>query len=372
MEGEGGQALWLERGRLGELLAQLARAGYRVLGPRLRDGSVVFDAVRTPADLPTGWRDEQSPGAYRLTRAGGPRAFGVVHGPGSIKPFAFAPREPLIQVQLRRDDGGFEAAPVLPAAQPVALLGVRACDLAGLAVQDRIFLEDQYPDPHYAARRRGLFLVGVSCTRSVDTCFCTSMGTGPEVRRHHDLALSELDDGFVVRCGSAAGAAMIEPLGLAALREDRLAEERAALDACAQGITRRLDAAAAPRLLAENLEHPRWDEVAERCLSCGNCTLVCPTCFCHDEREEPELDGSASLRVREWDSCFDPSHARIHGVDFRPRVRDRYRQWLVHKLSTWVEQFGNSGCVGCGRCITWCPVGIDLTEEVAAIAEEAA
>ena len=123
---------------------------------------------------------------------------------------------------------------------------------------------------------------------------------------------------------------------------------------------RRVEASDLRDLLYQNLEHPRWDDVAARCLSCANCTLVCPTCFCHDEREEPSLDGRRSLRVREWDSCFNRDHGQIHGHNFRPEIRDRYRQWLVHKLAGWVDQFGSSGCVGCGRCITWCPVGIDL------------
>lgn len=364
-------SLWLERGRLAELLAELARRGYRVLGPRLRDGAVVFDELGGVEDLPIGWRDVQAPGAYRLERSDGARAFDVVHGPGGIKAHVFAPREPLVQIAFETGGGGFSAKAIPPDAPRLALVGVRACDLAGLGVQDRVFLEGQYPDPHYAARRHNLFLVGVSCTRSVDTCFCTSMGSGPEVSRHHDLALTELAEGFVVRSGSPAGAELVGALGLSPVTAARLEEERASIEACARGITRRLDAGAAPRLLRENLEHPRWDDVAERCLSCGNCTLVCPTCFCHDQRDEPSLDTSSSLRVRQWDSCFDRAHAQIHGINFRPGVRDRYRQWLVHKLSTWVEQFDRSGCVGCGRCISWCPVGIDLTEEVAAIAEGA-
>jgi sulfhydrogenase subunit beta (sulfur reductase) len=107
--------------------------------------------------------------------------------------------------------------------------------------------------------------------------------------------------------------------------------------------------------------------VAARCLSCGNCTMVCPTCFCHDERDDPSLDGRRSLRVREWDSCFNRDHGQVHGANHRPRIRDRYRQWLVHKFAGWIDQFGTSGCVGCGRCITWCPVEIDPTEEIDAI-----
>ena len=159
-------------------------------------------------------------------------------------------------------------------------------------------------------------------------------------------------------------------LGLPEAGVERLEAERTALVACARGIERRLETSDLPGLLYANFDHPRWEETAERCLSCGNCTLVCPTCFCHDELDEPALDGSGSLRVRQWDSCFDRQHAQVHGLNFRPQIAHRYRQWLVHKLASWIDQFGESGCVGCGRCITWCPVGIDLTEEVAVIRGE--
>jgi ferredoxin len=366
---ESAAPLWLEREALQRLLDALAQRFGRVLGPVLRDGAVVLARVRRVADLPLGWRDRQAPGSYRLEPAGDGRAFGVVNGPGSLKPLVFASREPLLQVEIGGPREGFRARPALPEPESVAVLGVRACDLAALAVQDRIFLEDRTPDPWYAARRRGLFLVAVSCTRSVATCFCTSFGTGPEARTGFDLALTELDAGFVLRAGSAAGSALAAELQLPAAPDAALDEERGALDACAAGIGRRLETSDLPELLYANLEHPRWDEVAERCLSCGNCTLVCPTCFCHDERDEPDLSGTRSLRVREWDSCFDRAHAQVHGQNFRPRIRDRYRQWLVHKLAGWIDQFGTSGCVGCGRCISWCPVGIDLVEEVAAIRE---
>ena len=122
-------------------------------------------------------------------------------------------------------------------------------------------------------------------------------------------------------------------------------------------------------ILMNNLKHPRWDEVADRCLSCGNCTMVCPTCFCHHEKETIALDTSSSEHTREWDSCFSSGHSYIHGKVVRDETKYRYRQWLTHKVATWWEQFDTSGCVGCGRCISWCPVGIDITEEVAAICE---
>jgi ferredoxin len=365
--GERSAARWLPLAEFQRLIDALRDAGHRVLGPTLREGAVVLDDVSSVDALPVGWRDEQGPGRYRLAQSGADELFGVVLGPGGLKALTFAPREPLLQIEMHA--GGFRAEALAPDAERLAILGVRACDLAALAVQDRIFLRDRFPDPSYAARRARLFLVAVGCTRSVDTCFCASMGTGPEPREGYDLALTELEGGFTVRAGSEAGRALVASLMLLEPPARVPERESAAYAACAEGMRRSLPREGVVRdLLFGNLDHPRWDDVAARCLSCGNCTMVCPTCFCHDVRDEPALDLGSSLRVREWDSCFNREHAQVHGLNFRPHIRDRYRQWLVHKLAGWVDQFDTSGCVGCGRCITWCPVGIDLTEEVAAIA----
>ena len=135
----------------------------------------------------------------------------------------------------------------------------------------------------------------------------------------------------------------------------------------AERMGRSLDPTDLRGLLARNLEHPRWDDVATRCLSCTNCTLVCPTCFCSSVEDVTDLAGEGAERNRVWDSCFSVDHSYIHGGSIRPSGRSRYRQWLTHKFGTWHDQFGTSGCVGCGRCITWCPVAIDVTEELAAI-----
>jgi ferredoxin len=363
------QAFWLERRVLQRLLEALEVRGFRVAGPVACDGAVGFDAIQDVSELASGWRDVQLPGQYRLEPDERQRVFGVVNGPRGLKPYVFAPRERIVEVEIAGRQEGFEARVTLPDPPPLAILGVRPCDLAALAVQDRVFLHDRYPDPYYEARRRRLFLVAVSCTRASSSCFCTSMETGPGATTGFDLALTELEDGFVVRAGSDAGRDVLEALALPDASREALEHEGQAIEACAEGMERRLDTRDLPDALYASLLASRWDELGRRCLSCGNCTMVCPTCFCHDERDEPSLDGAHATRVREWDSCFNREHAQVHGYNFRPEIGHRYRQWLVHKLASWIDQFGMSGCVGCGRCITWCPVGIDLVEEATALQE---
>ncbi len=350
---------------LQRLLDALSAKGYRIVGLAVRDGSVVWETVRSVSDLPVGWRDHQEPGRYRLEQTGSQEIFGVVHGPQSLKPFVFAPREPLLQIERNHD--GFAARPTLPRSEKIAIIGARACDLAGLTIQDRIFLKDAYGDPYYAARRAGLLVIAVNCTRALPTCFCASMETGPRAERGFDLVLTEVDDQLLIEAGSAAGHEVLASLPFTRASAEQTAEADTRVDACARSQVRRLDHSRLPQALYDAHEHPRWDEVAGRCLACANCTMVCPTCFCHAVEETPDLSRRHTTHARLWDSCFTQEHGYIHGKNMRPTIKDRYRMWLTHKLASWLDQFGTSGCVGCGRCITWCPVGIDLTEELPAL-----
>ncbi|NJN69854.1 MAG: hypothetical protein HC801_06020, partial [Nitrospira sp.] len=262
---------------LQRLLDTLSAKGYRVVGPIVREGSVVWETISSVSELPIGWRDQQEPGRYRLEQTGSQEIFGVVHGPQSLKPFVFAPREPLLQIKRSKD--GFTTSPTLPQPEKVAVIGARACDLAGLVIQDQIFLNETYRDPYYATRRDGLFVVAVNCTRSLQTCFCASMETGPRAKRGFDLALTEVDDRLLVEAGSEAGRDLLSNLSLSTGSEQLSAEAVTRIDACAGGQVRRLDHARLPQALYDAYENPRWDEVAGRCLACTNCTMVCPTCF---------------------------------------------------------------------------------------------
>ena len=363
------ESMLMPKTSLQSIITFLEADGFKVLGPVVRDGGVAFDEVRKLSDLPIGMRDAQQPGRYRLESGEVGEIFGVVNGAGSLKPSFFAPEETLLEV--RREGRGFKVDETVPVAKRLAFIGVRACDLAALAVQDRVFLHDRFRDTHYEARRKDAFFIAVNCTRSAPTCFCVSMKTGPQATSGFDLSLTEMQENFVILSGSTAGNAIIEKLALTPASTSEVAAAQARVDQCAAGMQRRLDTSDLPQLLYAEAENPRWDEVASRCLSCTNCTMVCPTCFCHTVVDQQEIDGNMSRRIRKWDSCFSLEHAHIHGINFRPKIHDRYRQWLAHKLASWIDQFGTSGCVGCGRCMTWCPVGIDLTEEVAAIRAQA-
>ena len=353
------------RADLWQVCDALRAKGYRIVGPTVRDGSVVWETIQRVSDLPIGWRDHQESGRYRLEQTGAQEIFGVVHGAQSLKPFVFAPREQLLQIG--RSQEGFMTRPTTPQPEKLAIIGARACDLAGLAIQDRIFLKDTYRDPYYEIRRDGLFVIAVNCTRALATCFCASMETGPRAKSGFDLALTEVGDELLIEAGSETGREVLSGLNLSPAPEELIDEAAKRIDSCARSQVRRLERARLPQSLYDAHEHPRWDEVASRCLACTNCTMVCPTCFCHTVEETPDLSHQQTVHTRLWDSCFSQEHGYIHGKNIRPTIKDRYRMWLTHKLASWIDQFGSSGCVGCGRCITWCPVGIDLTEELPAL-----
>jgi len=354
--------------QLPALVDRLMQLGYQCLGPAVENGAIVMRELASPDGLPRGLQAEQEPGRYRVTQDPHHRYFAWANGPQAIKPQAFAPKELLWHVE-RDAAGKLKFAAMLPLAPAQAIIGVRACDLAALALQDAHFLREGRRDVHYAQRREQLFLVAVQCAEPASTCFCASTGDGPIPTAGYDLALAELADGFVSEAGSDKGASVLKALNLPAATPQQIEAARQQGQAAAAQ-SRSLPGRNLSDALMSRLEHPRWDEVAARCLACGNCTAVCPTCFCHAEIDEPGLNGQSSAHARLWDSCFGEAHGHLHGFNVRPDIKSRYRQWLTHKLATWHDQFGRSGCVGCGRCIAWCPVGIDLTAEVAALTAE--
>jgi ferredoxin len=359
----------IERSELDALFGALRARGYRVVGPVVRDGAVVLDDLSSAEDLPAGWRDEQDGGHYRLRASGDEALFAFANGPQSWRRFLFPPVTRLWRAS--RTDDGFEVHAEAEDEPRYAFVGVRACDLRAIGVQDKVFLEGPEPDPGYAARRAAAFVIAVNCGEPGGTCFCVSMGTGPKAEAGFDLALTELvtpeHHRFLVEVGSPDGESVLAELVHEEASEANIAAAEAIIDGARARMGRSMDATGLRDLLAASYDHPRWDEVAQRCLTCANCTLVCPTCFCSTVDDIADVTGEHAERWRRWDSCFTADFSYIHGGSVRTSTRSRYRQWLTHKLGTWHDQFGESGCVGCGRCISWCPVGIDLTEEIAAL-----
>ncbi|WP_373045307.1 4Fe-4S dicluster domain-containing protein [Vulgatibacter sp.] len=359
----------LQREELPALLGALRDDGYLLVGPTVRDGAIVLDEIAGVADLPEGWTEDQEAGTYRLRRRDDLALFGFAAGPQSFKQRFFVPKATLWRA--RRSEGGFSLLHDVAPPPRLALIGARSCDIHAIEIQDRTFLRGPFADPDYEARRRDVFVVAVNCGTAGGTCFCVSMGTGPKASFGFDLALTELlDDGghrFLVEVGSERGAALLERLAPVQASAADEAAAAAVVERTARSMGRRMETEGIKELLYRNLEHPRWDDVADRCLACTNCTLVCPTCFCARVEDTTDLTGETAERTRHWDSCFTLGHSKLHGAAVRATHKARYRQWLVHKVASWIDQFGTSGCVGCGRCITWCPVAIDITEEVAAI-----
>ncbi|MFN3532907.1 MAG: 4Fe-4S dicluster domain-containing protein [Candidatus Brocadia sp.] len=361
----------LEREHFQKLLDTLIQKGYLVVGPTVGEGAIVYNELNSVADLPIGWTDEQDGGVYRLKKRDDQAFFGYVAGPHSWKKFLLPPA--LRLWQAKRVGNSFQIVAENENTQKFAFIGVRSCDLHTIAIQDKVFLKGQYVDPNYKSRRADAFILAVNCGKAGGTCFCVSMNTGPKTTFGFDLAMTEILEGnrhyFVVETGTELGAEVLHTVPYRKANEREIFSADSIIKKTAGQMGRSMDTTDIKDLLYRNYEHPRWDNVAERCLTCANCTLVCPTCFCTTVEDVTDLTGEHAERWRKLDSCFTMDFSYIHGGSVRSSTKARYRQWMTHKIATWIDQFGASGCVGCGRCITWCPVAIDITEEARAIRE---
>jgi len=354
-----------ESNALDQLLDAIKRRGFRLVGPMIRDGAICYDDLSSADDLPEGWTDEQDAAHYRLKKRDDDALFGYNVGPHSWKKYLFPPYARLSPPERSPD-------------KPFAFIGVRSCELTAIAIQDRVFLGGDHKDQHYESRRQDALIVAVNCGEAGGTCFCVSMDAGPRATRGFDIALTELlsgsDHRFLAEAGTTRGAEILTEVRTRPAQAADIGAASAATENAVASMGRVMPELDLRALLEDNYEHPRWDDVAARCLTCGNCTMVCPTCFCFSVEDVSGLSSDSTTgdpeRHRSWDSCFTIDHSYLHGGSVRVSDRSRYRQWMTHKLATWIDQFGTSGCVGCGRCITWCPAGIDITEEVAAIAAD--
>lgn len=344
---------------------------HRVIGPKVEDGVTVLTEIEFH-DIPAGYSDHQGPGNYRISKIDRPEVFSFTVGPDSFKRFL----HPSVQKMFtfKKTKKGISINPTLKEEKPLAFIGARACDLSALKLLDKVFLEGPVRDSNYASSKRDMVTIGVNCLRPGDNCFCSSLNAGPEIKDGFDIAITELNDYLFLEINTNKGREIINGIPLEEISNDDLNKKISKIEDCKKIMKKSIKVNDLPWIIYKNLEHPRWTDVVSRCLACGNCTQVCPTCFCNSSYDHLQLSGISKnsgefygSRIKTWDSCFSINFARVHGGNFRPSRRARYRQWMAHKLAYWIEQYGLPGCVGCGRCITWCPVGIDITEELEAI-----
>lgn len=363
-----GSTITIQKPAFNLILAHLKDDGYLPIGPHVKNETLVYDSINSLEDLPQGYSTVQKPGYFRLIRTGHTRYFDVIPGAHSWKQFLFPSRVELFK--LRKNHEGWNTETRQNETPKYAFIGVRSCELAAIQIQDNIFMRQDFTDPIYRDRRDRAVIISVNCTHPAETCFCTSMGTGPRVKNGFDLNITELDDVFVLTIGSEHARKLISDVPFEDARSYVLTNVEHKLEHAEQKMKRTLDTQDLPELILNHLDHPYWNEIGKRCLSCANCTQVCPTCFCWDTVDSMSLDGQETKRERVWDSCFNPGYSYQAGGNTRPTIYSRYRQWLSHKLGTWKQQYGTLGCVGCGRCITWCPAEIDLTEEIVNLRNE--
>lgn len=355
---------------LENLIALLRAKKYQVYGPIIRDKAVVYEEITAAADLPVGWIDTQNKATYRLTKRAAKTIFSsYTVGPQSWKKYLHKPVARVIAAE--KSGAEFTIDDTQPASGKQAFLGVRACELSAIAIQDKVLLGGPYVDPIYEELRKNTLLVAVNCGKAGGTCFCASMGTGPRATSGFDIALTEISENnrhyFLAEVGSAQGASILAEMPTEPATEPDIQAANRVVATATHQMGRKVDMTDMKEILYRNTENSRWVDVSTRCMSCSNCTLVCPTCFCTTIEDVTDLRGTRAERWRKWDSCFTMEFSYIHGGSIRTSPGTRYRQWLTHKFASWFDQFGSAGCVGCGRCITWCPVGIDVTEELRAI-----
>lgn len=356
-----------------QLLGLIKGHGYKLIGPTVQDEVIRYNEIQSAKELPIGWKDEQAPGYYRLKRRNDQAYFGYNATQDSWKKYLFPSREKLWTAR-KQENKLTIIEEIPPIEEKMAFIGVRACDLQAIRVLDKVFNHKLAIYQQYQRRRENTFILAVNCATTVSTCFCASMNAGPEVTGKYDLALTEIIDDqkhyFLVSSGSELGDSLCETLALPLADQSSCELGRDIVERTKAQMERRVDNEHVHEVLKNTYDSKNWDEVSKRCINCANCTMVCPTCFCSDTEDKVSLDGNHVERWQSWESCFNLSHSAIHGGTIRTSAQSRYRQWLTHKFGTWWDQFGVSGCVGCGRCIAWCPVGIDVTEELQKLQKE--
>ena len=277
-----------------------------------------------------------------------------------LKKYFFKPRDKMFNFSVEK---GYEASADEPDKKYV-FLGIHPCEIHGLKILDLVF-GGRYVDSRYFARRGRAALIGLDCIPD-EFCFCRSTGTD-YVDDGFDLFLSDIEDSYLVRVGTSRGDDMVqaaEGLFREVEKPDREKYKKKSLQRN-QSFQAEIQLQDLPEIMDLEYESPIWQELGEKCLSCGTCSMVCPTCYCYAVFDELNLDAAGGQRIRRWDSCLFQDYALVAGGhNFRAQRSSRVKNRYFHKQRGFVSQYGRSSCVGCGRCKEYCPAGIDIIEVV--------
>ena len=249
-------------------------------------------------------------------------------------------------------------------AVPTVILGLRPCDARGLELLDRVFGQGQYRDPYYLARRAATVVVALACTDPRQTCFCHAVGGDPYSSEGADVLLSDADDAYIAVPQTEKGEEWLTTLSLSAVDDGHLETSQAVAARAHELLAEIEPVAGLEDQLVDLFESAVWAEIAEKCIACGTCTYLCPGCHCFNIQDRVLANGGS--RLRSWDGCmYEGFTKHASGHNPRPDQGTRWRQRTLHKFAYLPENVGMYGCVGCGRCITYCPVRLDIREVIA-------
>ena len=314
------------------------RSEHRVFGPVKERNYVAFREISSSTDLFM---------EYQTTML----------SPGKM--FIYKPREDILKFRM---EAPVSIEEITPTIEKQVIVGIHPCDINAILYLDKTFL-GVFPDPFYKARRENTILIGLNCMQVSENCFCSSVGAGPFLKAQagYDMILTDFGEDYLVEIKHSKASELFTIKGKEAGPDEwRVKSEKE--ETVLKSFKKVIDIDGLDDLFMKNLDHPVWTTTAdERCLSCSNCVMVCPTCFCYDIVDETSMDLKGVRRIRQLDACQDLRFAEVHAGNFRLRRASRLRQFVIHNLN-YTNQYGVIKTVGCGRCITWCPTKIDLTE----------
>jgi len=322
------------------------RTEYKVFAPVARDERVAFEEISSGNEVVLDYQNTTTP----------------------PKGILFPQTEQLFSYACTKDRAAIAAPPFEE--KPQLIFGIRPCDARSFLLFDRVF-DGAYTDPYYINRRENSILVSIGCVRPRASCFCTSVGGGPFATEGSDLLLIETGEEYLIQIVTDKGARLLKERGFKDAGKDALTEARNVINAAEAALGPGIEIEGLKEKLDKNFDHPLWQKLTEKCLGCGVCTYLCPTCHCFDIVDEAHA--STGQRMRTWDSCQFPQFTlQASGANPRTTVKERFRQRIMHKFSYMLEGYEQIGCVGCGRCVTECPVNLDIRHVVNSISKQEA